>query len=355
MVDKWIKRILLSPFALLFGIGVMIKSFMYKTGLLRGVKFSIPVINVGNLNVGGSGKTPHVEYLIRLLSPYIPIATMSRGYKRKTTGFMLVRPGFTSDQVGDEPLMYARKYPGIAVSVSESRALGVPKLLQSRPRTRAVILDDAFQHRGVEPSMNILLTEYGDPFYDDWLMPSGRLREWRSGYRRADLIIVTKCPADISNEERQKIMQNIKPLPYQRVFFSQYKYFTPYRMWEHQQRFEIAKAHEVLLICGIARSEYLLEYLHTKSDSVKLLQFEDHHVYTRHDLEMMKKYYDNMMGTNRIILTTEKDAVRLEKHRDFFVENNMHLNILPIQVAFLFDEGPVFDDWMQQFLLNFKV
>jgi len=355
MVDKWIMRILLSPLALLFGLGVAIKSLIYKVGLLKGVSFSIPVINVGNLTVGGAGKTPHVEYLIRLLSPFVPIGTLSRGYKRKTKGFMLIRPGFNSDQAGDEPLLYARKYPGIAVSVCESRSIGIPKLLQSRPQTRVVLLDDAFQHRAIEPNLNILLTEYDEPFYEDWLLPAGRLREWRGGYRRADLIIVSKCPLEMSIEERDAIIRKINPIQDQHVFFSRYGYFTPYRMWEPQRRTEITDQHEVLLICGIAKTEYLLEYLHTKAGAVKLIQFEDHHVYTRHDLEMIKKYFDNMIGEKRMVLTTEKDAMRLEGFRDFFEKNKMQVDILPIQVSFLADDGPKFDDWIQRFLLNFTV
>ncbi len=355
MVDKWIRRILLAPLALLFGIGVAIKALIYKVGLLKGVSFSIPVINVGNPTVGGAGKTPHVEYLIRLLSPYLPVGTLSRGYKRKTKGFMLVRPGFNSSQVGDEPLLYARKYPGIAVSVCESRSIGVPKLLQSRPQTRVVLLDDAFQHRAIEPNLNILLTEYDEPFYRDWLLPAGRLREWRGGYRRADLIIVTKCPLEMSVEERNEMIRKVNPVHDQHVFFSRYGYFTPYRMWDPQRRTEITDQHEVLLICGIAKTEYLLEYLHTKADAVKFIQFEDHHVYTRHDLEMIKKYFDNMNGEKRMVLTTEKDAMRLEGFREFFSKNNIQIDILPIQVHFLFDDGPKFDDWIQRFLLNFTV
>ncbi len=355
MVDKWIKRILLAPFALLFGMGVAIKSLIYKVGLLKGVSFSIPVINVGNLTVGGAGKTPHIEYLIRLLSPYLPVGTLSRGYKRKTKGFMLVRPGFNSDQVGDEPLLYARKYPGIAVAVSESRSTGVLKLLQSRPQTRVVLLDDAFQHRAIEHNLNILLTEYDEPFYKDWLMPAGRLREWRRGYKRADLIIVTKCPSDMSLDKRNEMVAMINPVRDQHVFFSRYDYFTPYRMWDPQKRTEITEDHEVLLICGIAKTEYLLEYLHTKAGAVKLIQFEDHHVYIRHDLEMIKKYFDNMIGNKLMVLTTEKDAMRLEGFREFFTKNNIRIDILPIQVNFLFDDGPAFDDWVQRFLLNFTV
>jgi tetraacyldisaccharide 4'-kinase len=355
MVDKWILRILLSPLALLFGIGVLIKSLIYKSGLLKGVSFSIPVINVGNLTVGGAGKTPHVEYLIRLLSPYLPVGTLSRGYKRKTKGFMLIRPGFNSDQAGDEPLLYARKYPGIAVSVCESRSIGVPKLLQSRPQTRVVLLDDAFQHRAINPNLNILLTEYDEPFYKDWLLPAGRLREWRAGYKRADLIIVTKCPLDMKTEERDEMRRKINPVRDQHVFFSRYGYFTPYRMWDAKLRTEITEEHEVLLICGIAKTEYLLDYLHTKAGAVKLIQFEDHHVYTRHDMEMIKKYYDNMIGDRRMVLTTEKDAMRLEGYREFFTQNDIQIDILPIQVSFLFDDGPKFDDWIQRFLLNFTV
>ncbi len=212
MVDAWILRILLLPLSLLFGIGVAFKDALYATGLLKGVKYSIPLINVGNLTVGGAGKTPHVEYLIRLLSPYIHVAVLSRGYKRKTKGFLLSRPGFTTDQVGDEPLLYTRKYPQVTVAVSESRVVGVPKLLQARPQLRAIVLDDAYQHRAIEPNLNILLTEYDNPFYKDWLLPSGRLREWRYGYRRADLIIVTKCPADMTVAKRDEMIRAIKSM-----------------------------------------------------------------------------------------------------------------------------------------------
>lgn len=355
MVDKWIKRIVLLPLSLLFGLGVFIKDLFYKTGLLKGVSYSIPVINVGNLTVGGTGKTPHVEYLIRLISPFIPVSTLSRGYKRKTKGFVLVRPGFNSSQAGDEPLMYSRKFPGVAVAVCESRTLGVAKLLQSRPQTRAVILDDAFQHRAINPNLNILLTEYDDPYYQDWLLPSGRLREWRVGYKRADVIIVTKCPPDITRVERDKMVKRIKPLPSQRVFFSQYQYIQPYRMWDSKIRTNITEEREVLLVCGIARTEYLLDYLYTKAGAVKLLQFEDHHVYTANDLATIKKYYDSMIGDKRMILTTEKDAMRLEGFKQVLLDYQLEVDILPIEVKFLFDEGTLFDEWIQQFLLNFKI
>ena len=355
MVDAWILRVLLLPISLLFGIGVAIKEALYATGLLKGVKYSIPLINVGNLTVGGAGKTPHAEYLIRLLSPYLHISVLSRGYKRKTKGFLLSRPGFTSDQVGDEPLLFTRKYPQISVAVSESRVVGVPKLLQARPQTRAIILDDAYQHRAIEPNLNILLTEFDNPFYKDWLLPSGRLREWRFAYRRADLIIVTKCPPTLTRAEADAMIEKIKPKRDQKVFFSRYEYYTPYRMWNAELRTAITEQHEVLLLSGIARTGYLLDYLHSQAGAVKLLQFEDHHVYSRHDVEMIKKYFDNMAGEERMVLTTEKDAMRLEGFREFFDANRIKIDILPIRVHFLFKEGTLFDEWIKQFLLNFRM
>ena len=355
MFDKWFSRVLVSPIALLFGIGVGIKALLYKIGLLSGVKFSIPIVNVGNLTVGGAGKTPHVEYLIRLLGPFINVATMSRGYKRKTKGFMVVRPNHTSEQVGDEPLLYARKYRNIAVTVSESRSLGVPKLLQAAPAVQAIILDDAYQHRAITPHLNILLTEFNTPFYEDWLLPVGRLREWRAAYKRADLIIVSKCPPELSEIDRRNIVAKVAPLAHQRVFFSRYKYYDPYDMWSPQNRQRINEDHEVLLICGIARTNYLLDYLHDKAGSVKMLQYEDHHVYSRFDLERIKKYYDNMSrGANRLILTTEKDAMRLAPFRKMLITEQIPIYILPIEVVFLFDQFG-FDEEVKNFLLEFKV
>ncbi|MDX1479019.1 MAG: tetraacyldisaccharide 4'-kinase [Saprospiraceae bacterium] len=355
MFDKLLLRILLLPASLLFGMGVAIKSMLYATGLLSGVSFSIPVINVGNLTVGGSGKTPHVEYLIRLLSPYIHVATLSRGYKRSTKGFLIAKPRHTAEHVGDEPLMYARKYPQITVAVSESRVLGVPKLLQTHPQIQTILLDDAYQHRAIEPNFNILLTEYDDPFYRDWLLPSGRLREWRSAYKRADVIIVTKCPAEISGDQKDKIITGINPLPAQRVFFTRYRYAVPYQMWAPQRREPITGEHEILLVCGIARTKYLLDFLHAHAGAVKMLQYEDHHVYSRYDLEMIKKYFAHMTGSRRMILTTEKDAMRLEAHYQFFRDHQLEVFILPVEVAFLFDDQNRFDNTIRNFLLQFKV
>lgn len=355
MVNKLLLRILLLPFSLLFGIGVAVKALLYDVGLLSGVSFNIPVISVGNLTVGGAGKTPHVEYLIRLLSPYLQVAVLSRGYRRKTGGFRFARPQHTSDQVGDEPLLYARKYRNIVVAVSESRALGIPKLLQHRPDIKAILLDDAFQHRAVTPGLNILLTEFSDPFYNDWLLPAGRLREWPQAYKRADLVIVTKCPPDLSEEARDEMISKINPTPAQEVFFSRYVYYNPYAMWAPDNRLQITEAHEVLLICGIARTNYLLDYLHRTAGGVRIMEFEDHHVYTRYDLEMIIKHFGHMESPRKIVLTTEKDAMRLESFRDILDAHNMTIFILPIKVEFMFDDGKRFEACVKQHLLDFKV
>jgi len=200
MVDQWILKILLIPLAALYGLGVSIRNGLYSVGLLRGVTFGLPVISVGNLSVGGTGKTPHTEYLIRLLREYIKIAVLSRGYGRKSSGYLEVSPQYEATITGDEPLQYKRKFPDTRVAVAESRSLAIPLVLRSYPDTQLVILDDGFQHREVTPGLNLLLTEYNHLYTDDFLLPVGRLREWRQAAIRADMIIVTKCPPNLSPE-----------------------------------------------------------------------------------------------------------------------------------------------------------
>ena len=226
MIRNKILQILLSPFVLLYGGIVALRNGLYSQGLLKSIQFNVPVINVGNLSVGGSGKTPHVEYLIRSLSPFVHVATMSRGYKRKSRGYRLIERRDNAELAGDEPLLYKRKYPSVAVSVSESRALGIPKLLQQAPQTQVILLDDAFQHREVNPGLNILLTPYNSPFYKDFLLPVGKLREWRSAYKRSDIVLVTKCPRDLPVEESESMVHSIDP-GHRPVFFYHLSLWNP--------------------------------------------------------------------------------------------------------------------------------
>lgn len=346
-------KILLLPFALLYGIGVSFRNFLYDYGFLNSIQFSIPVVSVGNLTVGGAGKTPHVEYLITSLNPYLNVTTLSRGYKRKTKGFVEVLPQHTAHIAGDEPIQFKRKFPDIGVYVDESRVFGIPRIITQRPDTQVVILDDAFQHRSVKPGLNILLTEFSRPFTEDWLLPSGRLREWRSAYKRADVIIITKCPKDVSESERQKLMAEIKPLPHQKIFFSYYEYGQPYDLFSGKRK-ELNPNQDVLLVSGIARTDYLLDYLNEEVNFVKTLEFEDHHDYTPLDVGQIERHFRTMDSSNKIVLTTEKDAIRLQSHRQFLTEKGIAAMALPIKVAFLFNQGQEFDDLMKQFLLRFQ-
>lgn len=355
--DRPLLRWLLFPFSLLFGLVVAIKNALYRYGVLNGVRFNIPVICVGNLTVGGAGKTPHVEYLVRLLRSYITTSVLSRGFGRNSSGFLMVRPDLQSAMTGDEPLMFARKYPDVPVAVSESRSLGIPLLLQHRPDVQVVLLDDAFQHRSITPHLNILLTEFNRPFYKDWLIPTGFLREWRDGYRRADLIVVTKCPLTLTDEVRDLMLKRLRPLPHQLVFFSAYRYHLPYAMFTRGARIELSSKHSVLLVCGIARTEYLVEYVSGVVGHLDLLQFDDHHVYQAQDLDLISSRFQNLPGEReiQIILTTEKDAMRLEPFGATITARNLPVFLLPLEVVFLFKGGDGFDRYIREFLLNFKV
>jgi tetraacyldisaccharide 4'-kinase len=348
-------QILLSPLSLIYGVIVYFVHYFYETGLLKGSSFSIPVIGVGNLSIGGAGKTPHVEYLIELYKDYINVATLSRGYKRTTRGFRQVQTNDTALTVGDEPLQYKRKYQDVTVAVSESRAYAIPQILQSNPDTHVILLDDAFQHRTVKPGLNIMLTPYDQLFTRDYLLPSGRLREWRSGYRRADIIIVTKCPQVMTTEDKNKIIAEIKPFPYQKIFFSYYKYGYPYSFFDPMAKISLDKELDVILLSAIANTNYVLDYLDTQVKNTFEIEYEDHHNFDTYDIERIVNVYKEVDQNRRIILTTEKDAMRLEPFMKSLYDQKIPVYILPVKVVFHFDEQALFDQLMKQFILNFKV
>lgn len=348
-------QILLLPFSLIYGVGVSFRNWMYNKGLIKGVKFDLPVISLGNLTVGGAGKTPHIEYLILLLRDHIQVGTMSRGYKRKTTGFLEVTTMMDAETCGDEPLQFKRKFPEVAVSVSESRSLGIPRLVGLYPDIQCILLDDAFQHRGVTPGKNILLTDYSHLYTKDFLLPSGRLREWPSSARRADVIIVTKCPADPLEIDRKAILKELKPLPHQSVYFSYYEYGHPYYIYNGNQRVRLNADLNVMLVSAIAGTDYLTQYLEKHTNVQKTLSFEDHHDFTNHEMGQLKKMYDHMGVENRIILTTEKDAIRMDKHRAFLQQEQLPVFALPLRVKFHGEDGDLFDEEVRNFLLEFTV
>jgi tetraacyldisaccharide 4'-kinase len=355
MVQNILVKILLTPFSLLYGLGVSLRNFFYSNGLLKSVEFNVPVISVGNLSVGGAGKTPHVEYLIRQLKDFIHVATLSRGYKRKTKGFLEIQPQFDAETAGDEPLQYKRKFQDISVHVSESRTFGIPEIMNRHPETQAILLDDAFQHRSVRPGLNILLTEYQHPFTEDYLLPSGRLREWRSAYKRADVIIISKCPPQLDPAEKDRWLEKIDPLPHQRLFFSYYEYGIPYYIFESRFQAKLSPDLDILLISAIARTEYLTHYLEERVNNIISLEFEDHHLFTRYDIGQLNKTFQHMENPKKIILTTEKDAIRMEMHRPYLIEQKLPILAIPVEVKFHFQEGPQFNELIQQYLLDFKV
>lgn len=354
MMQKKLLQFLLSPFSLLYGVGVSMRNWMYRQGLLKSVSFDLPVVSVGNLSVGGAGKTPHIEYLIRLLKDYLEVATLSRGYMRKTKGFRVVQYRDNARQTGDEPLQFKRKFPDLLVTVSESRMFGVPQILSQKPSTQVILLDDAFQHLAVRPGLNILLTEYNRPFTRDFLLPSGRLREWRSAYERADVVVVSKCPPELSEAEARELREEIQPLPHQQLFFSYYQYGTPYFLFNRRYGLKLNEEWTVLVICAIANTDYLLSYLNQQVGEVRVLEFEDHHYFTKEDLSALKKSWDKLETDKKVIITTEKDAMRMEEHRAFLQSEKLPVFVLPIEVQFLFEQGPAFDEHIKQFLLDFK-
>ena len=352
---------LLSPFSLLFGLVAALRR-----KLIRSKTFSVPTICVGNLRVGGTGKTPHVEYIAKFLSQNYQVAILSRGYGRKTKGYInaneisnpnnknqipntLISKGALSSKIiGDEPLQYATKFPNVEVAVCEKRETGIEKLWQKNPKLEVVILDDAYQYLSVNYSLRILLTEYSRPFFEDYPLPSGRLRECRNASKYADIIIVTKCPEILTHEEKTKFIQKLKPKPHQNVFFTKIEYaenskrFLASLGMTSPSNFEgvpegrgsLYKKSSILLITGIANPTPLVQYLKTQYPEVHSLHFPDHHSFTNKDIEKIIRLKEKLGGENCTIITTEKDAMRLQTF-----ENMPDYYTIPIEIAFLENEA----------------
>lgn len=346
---KEILRNLLLPFTLLYGSIVWLRNRLYDSGFMSSVSFDIPVIAVGNLSVGGTGKTPHIEYLVRLLQYEYKVATMSRGYKRKTRGFLLADAQTNALKIGDEPMQYHLKFPELVVSVAEDRMTGIPSLLMSRPETEVVLLDDAYQHRSVKPGLNILITDFSNPFYKDYILPYGRLREGRVAYHRADIIVVSKCPLQLSKEQANEVRKSIAPQAHQTVFFSAIKYGMPYYFFDQSPADFSNK--KVLLISGIAKPEPMLAHIQQKAAEVHLLDYPDHHFFTERNFEEIKdtlKSWDN----DCVIVTTEKDATRLYLRRELMKSLPVPVIVLPIEVVILLNQQNEFDALVKNFVLN---
>ncbi|GIV34233.1 MAG: tetraacyldisaccharide 4'-kinase [Chitinophagales bacterium] len=355
MTPTSLLRFLLAPFAVFYGLVVWVRNLLYDTDLLRSVEFDFPVIGVGNLSVGGSGKTPHVEYLIRLIAPHFRVGVLSRGYKRKTSGYVEAQASSMAEEVGDEPALLKRKYPFATVAVCEQRATGVPQLLMNHPALQVVILDDAFQHRSVRAGLSVLITSYSRLFTRDYILPVGALREFRSAYKRAEFIVVSKCPPDLSSEEKNRIRREINPLPGQLVFFSYLVYGKPYLFTDPTVKLEFDQ-YKVLLVTGIASPSEPTAFLKSKVEKVFTMQFSDHHSFDRFDMERITETFQNIEGKNKVMITTEKDAVRLLPFSEWIIEKKLPIFVLPVQVEFFEEDKRLFDSeitgWLQKLIVK---
>lgn len=319
-------RFLLLPFAILYGLGVRLRHFLYDRGWLSSKHYPFPILCVGNLAVGGTGKTPMVEYLVRLLGQE-QVAILSRGYRRKTRGFVLADDSATAMTLGDEPYQYHRKFPRATVAVCESRQEGIERLLEN-PHFKYIILDDAFQHRKVQAGTNLLLTSYDKLYTQDFLLPVGSLRDIRSRARKAQIIIVTKCP-ELTQTEQEKIIQQLKPLPSQKVYFTTIAYSDRVYSHEDSQALKDFIATPFTLVTGIANPTPLVDFLEKQGASFEHLAYSDHHHFSNRELEFLRQ--------KERILTTEKDYVRLEGALST-------LYYLPIETQFLNDQRLIFND-----------
>ena len=354
MTNNKFIQFLLLPFTLLFAIGVSIRNFAYLSGFYKSSKFNLPIISVGNVSVGGTGKTPHILYIANYLKEYINVGVLSRGYGRKTKGYIKLDVNDSAKKVGDEPLLFKHFLPENDIAVCERRAIGIPNMVQENPELETILLDDAFQHRAVQPSYNILLTEYKKPFYDDYLMPAGRLREFRSAYKRADTIIFSKCPNNITEADKAEKIKALTPYPHQNVFFTTIKYGLPYHYINPDLKLTLDKSIDVLVFCGIARPEYLINYVSEQCNSVAKLILPDHHDFTNSDIRRLASIYNQFDGDNKVVITTEKDLMRLKPFEAFIEKENIIVYVLPLEIEFLFGEGDKFKASLQQSLLEFR-
>lgn len=303
-------RKLLLPFSLLYGFITWIRNKCYDFGIFKSYSFNIPIISVGNLSVGGTGKTPQIEHLIRLLS-HKKIAVLSRGYKRKSKGFILANINCTAIDLGDEPFQYFQKFSEIIVAVDEKRVNGIQQLMKLPTPPDVILLDDAYQHRSVKPGLSILLTPFNDLYIDDFVLPAGNLREFKLGYKRADIVIVTKSPDNISEETQVKIKNKLKLLSHQQLYFSGTSYNEMLKGGKYNLSVDDLKKHEVLLITGIVNPKPVLLFLEKREINYKHLQFGDHHTFSAQDIVKIKREFDQISSEEKIILTTEKDYVRI--------------------------------------------
>ncbi len=343
------KSILLYPLSLLYGLITGIRNFLYDSGILHSEEFHFPVICVGNITVGGTGKTPHTEYIAGLLRENFKVATLSRGYKRKTHDFRIASSETPVSEIGDEPMQIFHNFPDILVTVDKNRVHGVKKILQEYPETEVIILDDGFQHRRITPGFSILLSDYYRLFIRDHMLPYGNLRENKGNMRRADMILITKSPENISPIQRRLIVKEIGKSPYQNLYFTTFRYKAPVHVFENniegtQPEFTECDKCSIVLITGIANPRPLIEYLQKTYGEIIHLSYPDHYNYNEKDLINFSSAFNNLRSVRKYLFTTEKDAIRLREFANIAEPVRSAFFYIPIEIYFLNEDKDEFDN-----------
>ena len=340
-INRW-----LQPLSWFYGLGVRFRNTLFETGFLKSKSFTMPIISVGNITVGGTGKTPHVEYLIRLLQDHSRVAVLSRGYKRKSHGFQIANESSTARTIGDEPFQMKQKYPKVIVAVDKNRVHGIEALNQQHHDIDVILLDDAFQHRYVKPGINILLVDYHRLIIYDTLLPAGRLREPLTGKNRADIVIITKCPKDLKPMEYRVITKAMDLYPYQQIFFTTLEYGDMKPIFKKEgtlANLEQLKNHHVLLLTGIASPRQMKEDISPMVSKLSMLSFPDHHAFNQKDIEQICSEFAKLPSP-KCIITTEKDAARIIGLKGLCEEIKENIYILPVRIKFMLNQEEKFND-----------
>ena len=342
-INKW-----LYPVSWIYGAGVWLRNQLFEWGYHQERSFDLPVICIGNITVGGTGKTPHTEYLIRLLQPNYQVAVLSRGYKRKTKGFILADEYSTVQEIGDEPFLMKMKFPKIHMAVDADRCNGIEQLCRNQvvPETDMILLDDAFQHRYVKAGLNILLIDYNRMITEDKLLPAGRMREHESAKYRAQIVIITKCPKNMTPMEYRVINNQLELHAFQQLYFTTFDYGKLRPLFNGGREYPIKSIHpsvHILLIAGIASPEPLMEELAQTKNTIHSLFFSDHHDFSMRDMETIEQKFQQLPEGKRMIITTEKDAVRMMAHPHLPDSVKPYIYVLPIEVTFLQGQQHMFN------------
>jgi len=347
-------RILLLPISILYGLLTGLRNKFFDWGILPSSMFNHPIICIGNISAGGTGKTPMVEYLIRLLKKDYQVSILSRGFGRKTRGFIIANHEMTSSDIGDEPLQMYLKHPDVAVAVCEKRVHGINRLLFENKENDLILLDDAFQHRYVKPGLNILLSDYHHLFTRSYMLPSGDLREFRSGAKRADALVITKTPCVFSPLDRNLILDELKEYGIPNIFFSFIKYGKLLPLSQAAQDQGDIKSRTIFLITGIANPTPLAEHLKRLCIDLHLHKFKDHHAFSVEDIRCVVNHYRETYGSSKIIVTTEKDSMRLQEPKLAELLKSVPVFYLPIEMEFHKEDKKKFNDLIINFVKREK-